>query len=372
MKMEKTPWYYIQNLEFTDTPAFVVYKERIEYNVSALLKVVRGPEWVRPHVKTHKMAEVSTLMMRAGISKFKCSTIAEAEMLGTVGAPDVLLAFQPVGPKVSRLLSLTQLFPDTRYSCIVDNQRSAAAISKLFDEAGYRIKVYLDLNVGMNRTGIKPGLAAFDLYNYCKSLPGLEPVGLHLYDGHLREPDAVQRKKESDLIFMAVNALSKGIEAAGNSKPILIAGGSPTFMIHAHREGVECSPGTFVFWDWDYGRLLPEQPFVHAALVLTRVISKIDDKTLCLDLGHKSVAAEKPFPRVHFLNAPEAIQISQSEEHLVVKVDPKRGYRIGDLFYGVPAHVCPTCALYDTALVVEEGRITQNWKVVARDRSITV
>lgn len=372
MEKNGSHWYPIQNIGETDTPAFVVYKERIIDNIDSLVKVVRHPEWVRPHVKTHKMAEVTMLMMQAGIWKFKCSTIAEAEMLGEVGAHDVLLAYQPVGPKIRRLLQLAQKYPFTHYSCIVDNKASAAAISEVFDEAKMLIYVYLDLNVGMNRTGIRPGMEAFELYNFCKSLPTIYPTGLHVYDGHLRDPDSKLRKQQSEDCFKPVMALAKGIEAAGNPKPHIIAGGSPTFMIHAQRKGVECSPGTFVFWDWGYGSNFPEIPFRPAALVLSRMISRVDEETICLDLGHKSIASENPFPRVHFLNAPDAIQVSQSEEHLVLKVDPKTNYQVGDLFYGVPQHVCPTCALYEKAWVVEEGRITDSWKVLARDRSITV
>src|SRR5690606_2847106 len=231
------------------------------------------------------------------------------------------LAFQPVGPKIARLLRLTQLFPDTKYSCIVDNADSAAAISHIFMEAGRVIPVYLDLNVGMNRTGIQPGMAALELFNFSKELPGVDPVGLHLYDGHLRDPDPALRKQKCDAGFETAKALANGIEAAGNPKPILIAGGSPTFMIHSKRVGVESSPGTFVFWDWGYSELLPEHPFVSAALVLSRGISRIDEETICVDLGHKSIAAEKPFPRVHCLNAPDAPAVSQSEERLVLKVD---------------------------------------------------
>jgi D-serine deaminase-like pyridoxal phosphate-dependent protein len=151
-----------------------------------------------------------------------------------------------------------------------------------------------------------------------------------------------------------------------------VAGGSPTFPVHAQRNGVECSPGTFIFWDWGYSQQLPEQKFKFAALVLTRVISKLDEETLCLDLGHKSVAAENPFPRVIFLNASGVQAISQSEEHLVVKVNPADNYQVGDIFYGVPIHICPTCALYEQAYVVEEGQVKTTWKVISRNRFITV
>lgn len=368
----QSSWYLISNPETIDSPAFVVYKDRIQHNIEALLKTVQGPEWVRPHVKTHKMSEVTELMLRAGITKFKCSTIAEAEMLGMVGAPDVLLSYQPVGPKINRLLQLVLQYPRTHYSCIVDNEVSATAISKAFEEAGRDIEVYLDLNVGMNRTGIKPGLKAFELYNFCDGLQGVVPVGLHMYDGHLKDPDPAELKRSSDECIKPVLALRKGIEAAGYPKPLLIAGGSPTFMIHSQREGVEASPGTFVFWDWRYGSLFPNHPFIPAALVLTRVISIVDEETLCLDLGHKAIAAEKPFPRVHFLNAPKATEVLQSEEHLVVKVKSTDNYSIGEVFYGIPVHVCPTCALYEKTSVVEGGKISDTWKIIARDRSINV
>jgi D-serine deaminase-like pyridoxal phosphate-dependent protein len=98
----------------------------------------------------------------------------------------------------------------------------------------------------------------------------------------------------------------------------------------------------------------------------------VDAHTLTLDLGHKSVAAENPLPRVHFLNVPAALPIAQSEEHLVVQVRDSSLHRVGEVWYGVPVHICPTVALYEEAQVVEENKITTQWKVVARDRKITI
>lgn len=147
-------------------------------------------------------------------------------------------------------------------------------------------------------------------------------------------------------------------------------GGTPTFPIHAQRENVECSPGTFVFSDWGYKHLLPDEPFEYAALVISRVISIVDEHRVCTDLGHKSVAAENPLPRVHFLNAPGAEPIGQSEEHLVLRVEDSSQYTTGDVLYGVPVHICPTVALYDSASIIENGKKVAEWEVVARKRSI--
>ena len=122
---------------------------------------------LRPHVKTHKTKEATLLMMDAGINKFKCATIAEAEMLAMVHAPDVLLAYQPVGPKLQRLISLIKKYPVTKFSCLIDNLPAAMTIAAAAVENQVDIPVFIDLNVGMNRTGIVPGDGAIELYERC-------------------------------------------------------------------------------------------------------------------------------------------------------------------------------------------------------------
>ena len=107
-------------------------------------------------------------------------------------------------------------------------------------------------------------------------------------------------------------------------------------------------------------------------MVITRVMYRIDETTITTDLGHKSVAAETPLPRVHFLNAPDAIPISQSEEHLVLKVKDAAVFKNGDVLYGVPVHICPTVALYESATVIENNIAVDEWQVIARNRKITI
>ena len=121
-----------------------------------------------------------------------------------------------------------------------------------------------------------------------------------------------------------------------------------------------------------YKQNFPDEPFDYAALVITRVISITDEHSITTDLGHKSLAAENPLPRVYFLNAPEAFPVAQSEEHLVLKVVDASAYKTGDVLYGVPVHICPTVALYETAVVISNHEAVKEWKVIARDRRITV
>lgn len=371
--MEQRPWYWIENVAQLDTPALVVYPERVKQNIARLVNTIGQVNRLRPHVKTSKSREASQLLLDAGIRKFKCATIAEAEMLALVAAPDVLLAYQPNATKIHRLLALMQKYPATQFSCLVDNLTTARELSRQAEAAGLVVPVYIDLNVGMNRTGMVPGGAVLTLYDELSRLAGVRPMGLHAYDGHLRNPNLAARASESDAAFWPVQLLSETLTARGLARPVLVMGGSPTFPIHARRPGVECSPGTFIYWDKGYQTGLPEQPFQPAALVVARVISLPDSTKLCIDVGHKSVAAEGPLAdRITFLNAPELLPISQSEEHLVVEAGEGHPYRVDDVLYGLPNHICPTVALYERAYTIEQATVSGEWLTIARDRELTV
>ncbi|PRY46955.1 D-serine deaminase-like pyridoxal phosphate-dependent protein [Spirosoma oryzae] len=367
-----TNWYTITDVDALDTPALVIYPDRVRQNIDRLLAYVDDVSRLRPHVKTHKSPDASRLLLDAGIRKFKCATIAEAEMLAEAGAPDVLLAYQPVGAKQQRLIALIRAYPDTRFACLIDNLGTAEQLAERATDAGLSIPVYLDLNVGMNRTGILADDRAATLYQQLATLSGIQPVGLHAYDGHLRDTDLSVRAARCDAAFAPVAQLREQLRALGFD-PIIVAGGSPTFPIHAQRPDVECSPGTFIYWDKGYGTTLPEQPFEPAALVVGRVISLPTPTTLCIDIGHKSVAAEGELAqRLTFLNAPDLRATGQSEEHLTVDAGDDHSYRIGDVLYGLPHHICPTVALFDRARTIEQGHLSGTWKTTARDRVLTV
>jgi D-serine deaminase-like pyridoxal phosphate-dependent protein len=370
--MSTEDWYRIENIATLDSPALVVYPDRVRQNITTLVNSIDDVTRLRPHVKTHKSNEVTRMMLAAGIKKFKCATIAEAEMLATEGAPDVLLAYQPVGPKGERLASLTERFPNTTWACLVDNLSTAQELSSVFEKAGSSINLFIDLNVGMNRTGIVPEEAA-TLFEKCLPLKGITITGLHAYDGHLRDTDMHVRTRRCDEAFARVTKLQEEVLQKHNRNLAIVAGGTPTFSIHSKRKAIECSPGTFIYWDKGYEQILQEQHYLHAALVITRVVSLPAENVICTDLGHKGIASENPLPnRVFFLNAPELEPVGHSEEHLVLKTAAGKSYRVGDVLYGVPYHVCPTVALYDTVSAVSGHRVSEHWTTASRKRKISV
>lgn len=366
-------WYEIADIRQLDTPALVVFPERVQSNIMTAIKMVGDVRRLRPHIKTNKSPGAVKLMMDHGITKFKCATIAEAEILGQCGAADVVLAYQPLGPKLTRFISLIQQFPATRFSCLCDNRDAASEQSSVFSGEGFEVPVFMDLNIGMNRTGIIPGKAAIELYGFLATAPGIKAAGLHAYDGHMRDADFGKRKIACDEAFQQVEKLRDDLLGKGLGVPVIIAGGSPSFPIHAARKEVECSPGTFIYWDKGYMNLCPEQEFLPAAVLVTRIISCPAPGRVCTDLGHKSVASENEIGRrIFFLNANDLQPLSQSEEHLVLEAPLRHEHKVGEVLYGIPYHICPTVALYERVYTINNGTISGEWKNLARDRKLGI
>lgn len=339
-----------------------------------MIKMAGDADRLIPHVKTHKTAEIVEIQLEAGISKFKCATIAEAEMIAAAGGKWILIAYQLVGPNIDRLFKLRSLYPDTQFASLIDNVETAALLNEKSGEANLVSEIFIDVNNGMNRSGHITDEDILALYRLISKLANLKIAGLHIYDGHIRDAEFDERKVNSDKAFSKVAPLLD-IARKDIDNLIIVAGGSPTFNVHALQNDVYLSPGTNVLWDYGYGDRFQDQPFLHAALVLTRVISKPAPGIITIDLGHKAVAAENPVEsRFRILNLTGYTVSSQSEEHGVLKVSDEVWNKtsIGDVLYALPYHICPTVALHDFATVVQDGNVLDEWKIIARNRRITV
>lgn len=356
----------IVNVADIPTPALAVYPAVVKTNIQSAL-LIAGDNILRPHIKTCKTPQLIQMMQDAGITHFKCATIAEAELLGMQKAADVLLAYQPVGINIERLKQIITTYPQTAFSCLVDNITSLTALDEIFDETP--MAVFIDLNAGMNRTGITLANAS-ELIDACLKTKGILLKGIHVYDGDINDLDIRQRTVNADKVYQKANAAKEIAEKKSGRKMELVIGGTPTFTIHAEKVDVQCSPGTFMLWDDGYS-VFSDLPFAVAAVLITRIISIIDDNHLCLDLGHKAVASENPLhKRLKFLMDDAVELINHSEEHLVVKVDDTGRYNIGDVWYAVPYHICPTVAMHQQLQVIENGYRTKEWEVIARNRKI--
>lgn len=370
------PCYRLDDPSALPSPALLFFKELIQRNLAHALMLAGSPSRLRPHVKTHKTRELARLELAAGITKHKCATLAEAELLADCGVPDVLVAYPLVGPNCGRLARLARAFPACRFSVLADHPAAARMLSEALTAHGQAVDVLVDVDVGQQRTGIAAGASAVTLYEQIARSLGLRPGGLHIYDGHNNQESPAERARAVGEQLEPVLALRRELENKGLPVPRLVAGGTPTFPVFARLDlpGLECAPGTCFLHDHGYhARYADLAGFTPAALLLTRVISRPTPSRLTLDLGTKAVASDPPAgKRCLLLNVPDYQPVLHNEEHFVVETPAAERFAPGAVVFAMPTHICPTCALHRHAYVVENGVVTGQWEIAARDRMLRI
>ena len=359
--------YRVSKVESLDSPALLIYEDKVRENIARIGQLLGGYRRLRPHIKTHKCREVLRMQMAAGVDRVKCATRKEVELAASEGAREILWAYPMVGPLAQKAAALQQKYPGVVLDVLADDPRQIPTLSNACRSESVELGVMVDVNPGMNRTGLSDADAR-DLARMIARTPGLRFSGLHTYgsppaQGGVEEREAIYRQA----IQRAVDT-RRTLERAGTPVPRLIAGGSPDFLVAAKMEGVdEVSPGTWIFWDKGYEDLAPGR-FVYAALVLGRVISRPTATLFTVDAGYKSVSADPPLPHAQCLSVAGTTAIGRWEEHLLVRLDaPSSEPTVGTPVYIVPVHVCSTVNLWDEALVVNaRGEVTGRWQIEAR------
>ncbi|TVR55291.1 MAG: D-TA family PLP-dependent enzyme [Spirochaetaceae bacterium] len=370
-------WYRLADESSIATPALLFYPERIDENIARAIRIAGRVDRLRPHVKTHKSPHVTAMMLRRGITRFKCATLGEARMLADAGASDVVVAYPLVGPNVGLFVSLIEKYTDTVFRALVETPEAVDALESAASRAGCRVEVLVDLNVGMNRTGIEPGEHAVALYRRIAEASHLVPAGLHAYDGHIRESDFARRREMTRPIVGAIYAMIETICEGELEVPRVIAGGTPTFPCHAEVPDFELSPGTLFLHDWGYLESFPDLDFLPAALILGRVVSIPAPGLFTVDIGSKAIASDPAGARGLILNVPGAEPVGQSEEHWVFRWDPDaadgaKAPKPGDPVYVLPRHICPSVDRHPVAHVVDgTGTVVAEWPITARERRLT-
>lgn len=373
--MPQSP-YFISDTSQIVTPALVIFRDLVVANITEMIRVAGSPHRLRPHCKTHKMREVVELQLAAGITKQKCATIAEAEMLALAGVKDIFWAYNPVGPNIGRVVRFMERFPDVKLAVTADHPGPIGALSDAVATAGKQIDVLLDIDSGQHRTGVPADSPeAQTLYQQIARSQGLVAGGLHLYDGHNHQRDYEERKTAVLTGWNGAAALRDKLVREGMSVPRIVAGGTGSFPIFAALDdpAIELSPGTLIFHDWGYSQTFPDLNFTPAAVMLTRVVSRPTSNRVTFDLGYKAVASDPPAGnRLMFPELPDAKAVLQNEEHLVIETDQADRFQPGDELFAIPRHICPTCAMHKEAYVVVGDKVVDKWNVAARDRVLTI
>jgi D-serine deaminase-like pyridoxal phosphate-dependent protein len=368
--------YALENTGNLISPALVYYKDIILANTKRIIEMAGGPQHLWPHMKSHKITEMINMQIALGITRFKCATIAEAEITAAAGAEHIIFAYPLIGPNVSRLLELAKAYPKTVFYAIGDNFEQLSILAAEACRKGMDLNVLVDVDIGMHRTGVPVDMLE-SLYERCASLKGISVKGMHCYDGQCNDRDFGRRKAMAEENDRGVLKIRESLEHKGLECGLMVMGGSPSFpcrtasMQDAGRTGFYLSPGTIFIGDWGYYSNQPDMAFTPGAAVFCRVVSHPAGNSFTLDLGHKGIAADPAGARGVIAGLEEAKPLFQSEEHWVFSIpENTKKPPIGSECYVIPTHICPTSALYPEIQVAQGGKIIERWQVSARNRRI--
>jgi len=363
--------YCVADPDALETPAMLLFRDVIDYNIKSVCELVGGGRNLMAHVKTHKSEAVARRQVELGIHGFKCATLKELEMVLQAGARKAILSYPQVQEiKVERFCDLASSYPDVWIAAIVSSPFHLNLLAAAAARREQSLRVMLDLDAGMHRTGIGFGPDATKLYREIDAHPLLEPSGFHLYDGHENYSDVIQREAAAQRHIKSLQEFRQQTEAAGMPVPCVVAGGSWSFPYYARTGGMYGSPGTFIYWDAGNSKGMPDMPFRCAALILTQVVDRYPAAgTITTDLGYKGVSSDLLLEeRACLPGHATAELVLQSEEHGVFRISGELP-PVGDYLLAVPGHICPTTIRYPGSHVIDAaGEVVDYYLHTARDR----
>jgi D-serine deaminase-like pyridoxal phosphate-dependent protein len=354
-------------LDDLDTPCLLVDLDPFERNIAALSAYCRaqGKAW-RPHAKCHKSPVIARKLIAAGAVGATCAKLGEAEVLGAAGIRDLLIANPLVGPlKLRRLVALRGSADPI---AVVDHPAQVEGLSRAADAGRVTLRVLVEVDVGMRRCGVEPGLAAVALAKQVDAAPGLALAGIMGYEGHLltvANPKEKEAKIRTALGMLA--STKEALAAAGLPCPIVSAGGTGSFEIAARVDGVtEIQAGGGIFMDLLYRNLCQVSQLEFALIVLTTVTSRPAPDRAIIDAGRKTLNMELHMPEVR--GRPGIRVRGLSAEHGTLELAPGEDLAVGHRLELIPGYSDFTTVLHDRFFGVRAGRLEAIWPLEARGR----
>jgi D-serine deaminase-like pyridoxal phosphate-dependent protein len=369
-----------------DTPSLVVDLDAMQRNLSRMAEFARKHDirW-RPHAKMHKSAAIARLQQQAGATGVCVQKTSEAEAMAAGGILDIYISNEVVAPaKLARVADLAhQLAGDGgRLAIAVDSAEGVRRLANAMNDrrsggTGAVIDVFVEIDVGQGRCGVRPGRAAVELAHEIRKHPALRFAGLQAYHGkaqHLRSPQA--RREAVATVLQDVQFTRKLMEQDGLQVPLVTGAGTGS-MLYEAASGVygELQAGSFLFMDADYAAndRDPAQPqFEHALFVKSQVMSSGLLHAVC-DAGHKSHAIDSGLPRVLAMQPTGELEyLNGGDEHGILKPagGNQRVPHLDDTVWLIPGHCDPTVNLHNHMIGVtgglEKGRVDKIIRVDAR------
>ena len=359
---------YGEPLAELDTPALCIDLDAMDRNVERMATHLRerNVQW-RPHQKCHKTPAIAHKLLDAGAMGMTCAKVSDAEVMASSGVRDLLIANMIVGErKLERLASLCR-WADPVVAC--DHFVQAEALAEVCRRRGVTCRMIIEVDIGMNRVGVRPGRDTLELAQGIDRLKGVQLAGIMGYEGHLlRIPDPEEKRRQiHEAIGTLIHCRDRLLENGLNCD-IVSAGGTGSYQITADCEGVtELQAGGGIFGDPFYIKQCALADHDSALTVLATVVSRPSLTRAVLDSGRKTLHADLELPIVkHF---PDAKVQSLSAEHCLVELGPEsQDLTIGDKVELFVGYADLTTVLHDRFYGIRDGIVETVWPILGRGK----
>ncbi|TFG14953.1 MAG: hypothetical protein EU535_02500 [Promethearchaeota archaeon] len=348
------------------TPALVLNYNIMVENIQNMAKFAKEHNIDhRPHVKTHKCPIIAHMQIKAGCKGITVAKVGEAEVFAQTGLDDIFIANQVIVPNhIDRLAKLNKYI---KIRCAVDSQKNILDLSNIAAKNNTTLNVFLDVNLGLGRSGVEPGEPALEMANFIKKTPNIELVGLMGYEGHLTPMmNLDQKEKMANECFKKIVDTRDLLNKNGFNVNDITTSGSGTYRYAAVYDGItEIRPGTYIFSD-EHLQMI-EKEFKIAVTILGTIQNQTGKKEFTTDAGAKAIATGDGKPE--FKDIPKSKIRVMNEEHTQFKAIGVDNLEIGQKIEFIPAHICTSVNLYDYIHVVKDNNYVGKWKIYARGKS---
>ena len=367
-----------------ETPGVLLDKARVQNNIRSIQELAKAQNVnVRPHIKTHKCLEILRLQIDEGAVGITASKTDEALTFINNGVRSVTVAYPLViDSKLDRLVEVGRSH-DVDLRLIVDSIAGVEAISRVARRHGAQINIFLKIDVGLHRCGVREGDPL--LMQIAKAIDqesALNLLGLLSHAGHVygaRTSDEVRKVAQDEC--RTLNRIRGGLESEGIGVSELSVGATPTVLASESYEGItEIRPGNYVFMDRTPLRFNLIEPDQIALTVLATVVSANSDYFI-IDAGSKTLSSDRGG---HGIVGMEGYRLAypvdrfqdKHSEMVIAKLSEEHGFLarshfdllIGSRLRVIPNHSCVVANLADTYTVVSDGKVVDQWEIAARGK----
>lgn len=351
-----------------DTPILCIDLDRMESNIRKMAGYCRehGVQW-RPHQKCHKTPAIALKEIEAGAIGVTCAKVSEAEVMAAGGVRDILIANMIVGArKVERVAALCH-WADPVVAC--DHFAQVQPLAEVCRARGVAPRVIIEVNLGLDRVGVRPGKDTLELAQAIARLQGVKFAGIMGYEGHLLQiPDPAEKEKKIRESMQVLVGCKEQILKSGIGCDIVSAGGTGSYQLTVKCPGVtELQAGGGIFMDPFYRFKCQVKELDYALTVLATVVSRPTLERGVLDAGRKTMNPDVALPVVVGHDDAEVKRLSA--EHCELNLGSQaRNLKIGDKVELVVGYGDFTTVLHDEFYGFRNDRLEVIWPILGRGK----